>query len=61
MSNRRRTSQVQPSLVENIRYPLPLKLTIKNVKCRHKIKKILFFGLIFMFILFKGLGIWTNN
>ena len=63
MNNRRRTLRMQPALIENVRYSLPLKINIKNGKGHTKIKKIilLLLALSFIFILFKELGIWTNN
>lgn len=64
MPRHHRTSQGKRTSIENIRYPLPLKSNIRKGKGYNKIKKtifLIFFALLFIFLLLKGLGIWTNN
>ena len=63
MFNRRRTPQVRQSLIQNVRYPLPLKLITKKRKGFNKVKKIisLLFAILFIPLLLKGLSIWKNN
>ena len=63
MPKRRRTPQAGHSLIQNVRYPLALKLNTKKGKRFNKVKKIicLLLAILFILLLLKELGIWTNN
>ena len=64
MPRHHRTLQRKRTSIENISYPLPLKSNIRKGKGHNKIKKTIFlnfFALLFIVLLLKGLGIWTNN